>query len=77
MGIRELARGAGSIIENLTRYQEPAVITRGGRPVAYLLPIDEHEFEDFVLANAPGFVESLEAADVELRAGETSSLPRR
>ncbi len=42
-----------------------------------MLPIDERALDDVVLANAPEFVESLEAADVELRAGETTSLPRR
>lgn len=74
VGIRELARRASSIIEDLTESREPMLITRHGRPVAYMLPVDEREFEDFVLANAPEFVEGLEEADAELRAGETTSL---
>ncbi|MGI8805944.1 MAG: type II toxin-antitoxin system Phd/YefM family antitoxin [Thermoleophilaceae bacterium] len=74
VGIRDLARRASSIIEDLTESREPTLITRHGRPVAYMLPVDEREFEDFVLANAPEFVEGLAEADAELRAGATTSL---
>jgi prevent-host-death family protein len=74
IGVRELARHASSIINNIEQNKEPALITRRGRPVAYMLPVDSAEFEDFVLAHAPQFIEGMATADVELTAGETVSL---
>jgi prevent-host-death family protein len=74
IGVRDLARRASSIISDIEQTKEPALITRRGRPVAYVLPIDSAQFEDFVLANAPEFVEGMAAADAELAAGETTSL---
>jgi prevent-host-death family protein len=74
IGIRELARHASSIINDIVRNKEPALITRRGRPVVYMLPVDSAEFEDFVLAHAPQFVEGMAAADAELAASTTVSL---
>ena len=74
IGVRDLARHASSIISDLEQTREPALITRRGRPVAYMLPVDSEQFEDFVLAHAPQFVEGMAAADAELVAGETTSL---
>ncbi len=76
IGIRELARHASSIIKDIEQKKEPALVTRRGRPVVYMLPVDSAEFEDFVLTHAPQFVEGMVAADVELPAGETVSLAR-
>jgi PHD/YefM family antitoxin component YafN of YafNO toxin-antitoxin module len=74
IGVRELARHASSIINDIEQNKEPALITRRGRPVVYMLPVDSAEFEDFVLAHAPQFIEGMAAADGELEAGETVSL---
>ncbi len=74
IGVRELARHASSIINDIEQNKEPALITRHGRPVVYMLPVDSAEFEDFVLAHAPQFVEGMAAADYELAASETTSL---
>jgi prevent-host-death family protein len=74
IGVRELARHASSIINDIEQKKEPALITRRGRPVAYVLPVDSEEFEDFVLAHAPQFVEGMAVADAELAAGKTVSL---
>ncbi len=74
IGVRELARHASSIINDIEQNKEPALITRRGQPVVYMLPVDSAEFEDFVLAHAPEFVEGMIAADHELAAGETVSL---
>ncbi len=74
IGVRDLARHASSIISDIEQTREPALITRRGRPVAYMLPVDSEQFEDFVLAHAPEFVEGMAAADAELAAGETTSL---
>jgi prevent-host-death family protein len=74
VGVRELARRASAIIDEIAAKKEPALITRRGRPIAYVLPVDSEQFEDFVLANAPEFVAGMAEADAELRAGETTSL---
>jgi PHD/YefM family antitoxin component YafN of YafNO toxin-antitoxin module len=74
IGVRELARHASSIINDIEQNKEPALVTRRGRPVVYMLPVDSEEFEDFVLAQAPQFVEGMIAAGEELAAGETVSL---
>ena len=74
VGIRELARRASAIIDEVATSKEPALITRRGRPVAYVLPVDSEQFEEFVLANAPEFVAGMAAADAELQAGETVPL---
>jgi PHD/YefM family antitoxin component YafN of YafNO toxin-antitoxin module len=72
--VRELARNASAIINELDETKEPALITRRGRPVVYMLPVDSAQFEDFVLANAPEFVKGMAPADRELQRGETTSL---
>jgi len=74
IGVRELARHASSIINDIEQKKEPALVTRRGRPVVYMLPVDSAEFEDFVLSHAPQFVDGMAAADIELAAGETVSL---
>jgi PHD/YefM family antitoxin component YafN of YafNO toxin-antitoxin module len=74
IGVRELARHASSIISDIEQNKEPTLVTRRGRPVVYMLPVDSEEFEDFVLAHASQFVDGMAIADVELEAGETVSL---
>lgn len=74
IGVRELARHASSIINDIEQKKEPALVTRHGRPVVYMLPVDSEEFEDFVLSHAPQFVDGMAAAVAELAAGETISL---
>ncbi len=74
IGVRELARHASAIINDIEQKKEPALVTRRGRPVVYMLPVNSDEFEDFVLAHASQFVEGIAAADAELAAGETVSL---
>lgn len=74
IGVRDLARHASTIISDIEQTKEPALITRRGRPVAYMLPVDAQQMEDFVLAHAPSFVTGMADADAELAAGETTSL---
>ncbi len=73
-GVRELAKHASSIINDIQQTGKPALITRRGRPVAYMLAVDSEEFEDFVLAHAPEFIEGMATANAELAAGETIPL---
>lgn len=74
IGVRELARNASAIINELDETKEPALVTRRGRPVAYILPVDSAQFEDFVLANASEFVSGMADADRELATGQTTTL---
>ena len=74
IGVRELARRASSIINDIEQTKEPALVTRRGHPVVYMLPVDSEEFEDFMLTHAPQFVEGMATADTELAIGETVSL---
>ncbi len=74
IGVRELARHASAIINDIEQKKQPALVTRRGRPVVYMLPVDSAEFEDFVLTHASQFVEGMVTADDELAAGETVSL---
>lgn len=71
VGIRELANRAGGIVDKVTSTGRPALITKRGRPVAALVPLDEEGFEDWVLANAPEFTRGMADADADLAAGRT------
>jgi prevent-host-death family protein len=74
IGIRELGRSLSAVVREIRTTGEPTVVTDRGRPVVLMLPIDEQQLEDFVLANAPAFVAGMQAADDELAAGQTQSL---
>lgn len=74
VGIRELACQSSRLISDVETSREPAVITRHGRPVAMIVPVDGDALEDFVLAHATEFVEGVGAADAELAAGKTRPL---
>src|SRR6266545_4747949 len=74
VNVRELARNTSKVIDDVERLKRPAIITRSGRPVAAVVPIDSEALEDWILANAPEFVEGMRKADEELRRGETISM---
>lgn len=74
IGIRELGRSLSAVVREIRETREPTVVTDRGRPVVLMLPIDEAQLEDFVLANAPAFVASMQAAERELAAGQTQPL---
>jgi len=56
------------------RSGKAALVTRGGRPVVAMIPIDEAALEDWILANSPGFTASLRKADADRRDGRAVSL---
>jgi len=74
VNVRELSRRTSSVLNKVTSSNCPTLVTRGGRPVAALVPIDPGALEDWVLATAPEFVAGMRAADRELRTGKTVSL---
>jgi prevent-host-death family protein len=74
IGIRELSRRVSGLVTEVERTRRPLVVTRHGRPVVAIVPVDAESVEEYVLANVPEFVESMTIADRELAAGETRSL---
>jgi antitoxin (DNA-binding transcriptional repressor) of toxin-antitoxin stability system len=51
------------VVDQVARSGRPAVVTKRGRPVAALVPLDEDAFLDWVLANAPEFAGVMAEAD--------------
>lgn len=74
VSVRELAQSTSRILAQVQESGRPAIVTKNGRPYASLVPINETDLEDFVLANAPEFVEDRRRADEEFAAGRTRSL---
>ena len=71
--MRNLSRHAGDVVEEVVRSGRPALVTRHGRPVAALIPVNDEQLEDWILANAPEFVDGMQRADEEAARGETVS----
>jgi len=69
VNVRELSRRTGVVISSVTRTKRPTLVTRSGRPVAAIVPVDASQLEDWILANAPEFVSSMADAERDLRAG--------
>jgi prevent-host-death family protein len=69
--LRELARNTASVIQGVQSSGRPALVTRNGRPVAALLPIDEAALEDWLLGKAPAATRVAAEADPDLAAGRT------
>jgi prevent-host-death family protein len=74
IGIREFARKVSQHVDGVVRSGEPVVLTRHGRPVAALIPLNAEGFEDFVLAHVPEFTAGMIAAKGEVARGETRPL---
>lgn len=73
VSIRELSRNASGVVDEVARTGRPALVTKHGAPVAAVVPIDEGELEDMVLARAPEYLADMLAADEDLAAGRTRS----
>ena len=69
MSIRDLANNASAVVDEVAKSGRPAVVTRYGKPVAAVVPIDQDALEDWVLANAPEFVADMATADAEIAQG--------
>lgn len=74
VGIRDLSRNPSKVVEEVSNSGRPALVTKHGKPIVAIVPIDEDALEDWVLENAPSFVEARRAAERELAAGETVDL---
>lgn len=74
VNVRELSRSTSKVIGSVVRTGRPAVVTKGGRPIALVSALEPDDLEDWVLANAPEFVRGMHQADADLAAGRTISL---
>jgi prevent-host-death family protein len=74
VSIRELARNASGVVNDVTTNKRAALITKHGKTVAAVVPIDEADLEDFVLSQLPGLAEELATAQAAHRAGKTIPL---
>jgi prevent-host-death family protein len=70
ISIRDLTHQASRVVDSVQRTGRPAIVTKHGRPVAALVPIDSEALEDWVLSQAPEFVENMRQADEEIARGE-------
>jgi len=71
VSIRELSRNTSGVVDEVTRTGRPALVTKHGAPVVAVVPIDEGDLEDMVLARAPEYLTDMTAADDDLAAGRT------
>lgn len=63
--MRELKINPSKILKRLGK--DATVVTRNGKPAAALIALDEDTLDDFVIANHPGLLKSLEAARKEYK----------
>jgi prevent-host-death family protein len=71
VSIRDLSRNASGVVAGVKESGRATLVTKHGRPVAALVPINPEDVEDFVLSRVPDYLEDLIAADAELTAGKT------
>jgi prevent-host-death family protein len=71
VGLRELSRQTGEVIERIETTGEPVVITKQGRPVAAIIAVDGDRVADLVLSTAPEFADSTAVADRAFAEGAT------
>ena len=71
--MRELLRSPGDALARIDD-GEPCLVTRHGKPVAALVPVDESQVESYILAAAPEFVEARREAEHARAEGRTISL---
>ena len=60
IGVRELLHESKKVLARVTDDKEPVVITRHGKPVAALVPVDPANAERYVLQAAPELIETRE-----------------
>ena len=73
VSIRDLARETSKVVDEVAKSGRPMLVTRRGKPIAAVVPVDPDALEDFVLENSPSFVRAVKAAKRELSTGRTRS----
>ena len=74
VGMRDLTRRTAEVIEEVEKSGKATLVTRHGKPAVLIAPVNTDEWEDWVLATAPEFVQSMKEADEAIRRGETVDL---
>lgn len=62
INVRELARNTSKVINDVSKRNQSMLVTRDGLPVAVLIPIDADALDDWILSNAPEFVDGVRVA---------------
>ncbi len=71
IGTSNFRAQADRILRELRRRKKEFVLTDHGRPFAIIIPVNQEELEDYVLATHPFFVQMRVRAREEIEAGET------
>jgi len=71
--MRDLLRKPTTVFEELERSGEPALLTRDGKAVAALFPVDSDQAYEVAMAALPEFVGSRERAKLARSEGRTAS----
>ncbi len=71
--MRDLLRTPKPVFEELERSREPALLTRDGKPVAALFPVDSDQAYELAMAALPEFVQSRERAEHARGEGRTGT----
>jgi prevent-host-death family protein len=74
VSVRTLLRDASTVFENMERDGEPVLITRRGRPVAALVPVDPEQADALILSAAPEMIESRRQAENARAEGRSTPL---
>ena len=77
VSISRLSGRTSQVIREVAETGKVTFVTRRGRPVAVIAPVDPDRADDLpdhVLANMPEYVASMHQADEDLAAGRTNSL---
>jgi prevent-host-death family protein len=72
--LRELARNTASVIQGIQSSGRPALVTRNGKPVVALVPIDEVALEAWLLKESADITRAVAGADADLDAGRQQSV---
>ncbi len=74
VSIRQLANDASRIVRDVTETGLPRIITKHGRAVAIIAPIDDDKLAAVLLKSLPDLVEGLEDALQERASGKGTDL---
>jgi prevent-host-death family protein len=65
----EMAEATAPLSEYARRARKgTVVVTRRGKPLAAVVPLDSDDWEDFVVSQDPGFIEVIKRSEARYRA---------
>jgi prevent-host-death family protein len=74
VGIRQLSRETSRVIKEFEETGEPVIVTREGRAIGALMPVDRARLEDLALASAGEIRQGLERARADYEEGRSMSI---